>query len=106
MTAVITLLNVDLADLEDWEAGALCARPWVDREVFYPGEGGSRWDAARARMLCGRCPVRAECLDFALRHMDTVEGAGYWGTWAGTTERERRAMHRRMKSAARPGEAA
>jgi len=100
MSAVIELPNVDLADLEDWEADALCGRPWVDRDVFFPAKGSSRWDSARAKMLCGLCPVRAECLDFALRHMTSVDDVGYWGFWGGTSERERRDMLRARKRAA------
>jgi WhiB family transcriptional regulator, redox-sensing transcriptional regulator len=98
MTAVIELPNIDLPGFEPWETLALCARPWVDGEVFYPAKGGH--DPERAKMLCRRCPVRTDCLDFALRHMDSVEGAGYWGFWAGTSERERREMLRDRKRAA------
>ena len=44
---------------------------------------------AEAVSLCGGCPVRAECLAYALAD-PTLEG-----TWAGTSKRERRAMRRK-----------
>ena len=41
---------------------------------------------ATARILCGRCPVRDECLSYALSDPTLA------GCWAGTSERERRRM--------------
>jgi WhiB family redox-sensing transcriptional regulator len=40
---------------------------------------------AHAKSICCRCPVRGECLDFAVRH-DEI------GVWGGTTRRERRRL--------------
>jgi WhiB family redox-sensing transcriptional regulator len=96
MTAVIALLNVDLADLEPWEPDALCADLRVAGTVtFYPDLGGS---GEPAKALCRRCEVRAECLSFALGHMDSVESVAYWGIWGGTDERERRKMYRAQRA--------
>jgi len=92
--SVISLPNVDLLDLEPWESDALCAIE--DPAIFYLDLGAS---AGPAKAVCALCPVRSECLDFALRNMDSVESPGYWGIWAGTTERERRAMLRALKRA-------
>ena len=75
------------------------ARPCVDpslgsskarARIFFPetGEG-----VAFARQLCRRCPVKSECLDFA---MATNESFGVWG---GTSERERRRMRRDRRTA-------
>ena len=41
----------------------------------------------RAIAACARCPVRAECLKWAIDHKED----GYWG---GTTERQRRELRR------------
>ncbi len=41
---------------------------------------------ARAKAVCAGCPVRAECLEFALANDER------WGVWGGTSERQRRAM--------------
>lgn len=39
--------------------------------------------------MCAKCPVRQECLEWAL------ETAQDFGVWGGMTERERRALHHR-----------
>jgi WhiB family redox-sensing transcriptional regulator len=48
----------------------------------------------RAKALCARCPVRVECLDYALR---TREPHGIWG---GMNEMERRLLLRNRERAA------
>lgn len=63
-----------------WRERALCAE--TDPEIFFPERGYSQKDALA---VCGRCPVRAECLQWALAH-------GERGIWGGTTERARRRM--------------
>lgn len=60
----------------------------IDPEVFYPDRGDSK-TAKQARELCGRCPVRQPCLDWA------VETRQRWGVWGGTTPEERKAILRR-----------
>ena len=52
----------------------------------------ARVEAARALAVCAACPVRAECLEYAL---DAREAYGIWG---GMTELERRALLRRRAS--------
>jgi WhiB family redox-sensing transcriptional regulator len=72
-----------LADRKSWRLEAGCR--WVDPDLFFPisvsGRGGEQAD--RAREVCARCPVRSECLGFALR---TRQMHGVWG---GTTAEER-----------------
>jgi WhiB family redox-sensing transcriptional regulator len=46
---------------------------------------------ARAKAVCARCPVAAQCLDYALA---TGQQHGVWG---GTSEEERKAMRRRLR---------
>jgi Transcription factor WhiB len=60
--------------------------------VFFPGRGES---AEPARQICGRCPVRQPCLEFALRR-----GIVH-GIWGGLSERNRRALRSRHGVAAR-----
>ena len=64
-----------------WQERALCAQ--TDPEVFHPEKGGSTREAKR---VCMACPVRAECLRYAL---DNDERFGVWG---GLSERERRRL--------------
>ena len=44
----------------------------------------------RAKRFCAVCPVRNECLAYALEHFEH-------GVWGGTTEDERRALARRTR---------
>jgi WhiB family redox-sensing transcriptional regulator len=68
-----------------WHERALCAQ--TDPEAFFPEKGGSTRDAKR---ICGRCEVRAECLEDALVHDER------YGVWGGLSERERRRLKRRV----------
>ncbi len=78
------------ADPSGWAALGACQHS--DPELFFPitSGGPAARQEAKAKALCGRCPVRGECLDFALR-----SGQDF-GIWGGTSERERRLMRRRM----------
>jgi WhiB family redox-sensing transcriptional regulator len=64
---------------ESWRQDALCAE--TDPEAFFPEKGGSTREAKR---VCVGCPVRMQCLEYAL---DNDERFGIWG---GLSERERR----------------
>lgn len=55
--------------------------------IFFPGPRDHQ-EIAEAKELCGWCPVRGECLDFALEN-DLKEGV-----WGGLTEAERRPWHK------------
>lgn len=61
-----------------WTDDALCAQ--VDPELFFPETGRSN---KAAKKTCRSCPVRAECLDYALEHDERH------GIWAGLTVDER-----------------
>ncbi len=73
-------------DDEGWRDRAACRD--VDPELFFPV--GSTGDAVQeieaAKAVCRTCPVRAECLEFALQ---ANQEAGVWG---GASEEERRKM--------------
>ena len=58
-----------------------------DTNLFFPD---SESDSGPALAVCAVCPVRAQCLDFALR---TRQNDGVWG---GHTETERKRIRRRM----------
>jgi WhiB family redox-sensing transcriptional regulator len=53
--------------------------------VFFPEKGGSSREAKR---ICSECPVRIECLNYALRRDER------YGVWGGMSERERRRLKR------------
>lgn len=74
-------LSVDL-DTTWMEAGACRG---VDPDLFFPQDGQK---ASHARGACAPCPVRSQCLDFA---MATDQMFGIWG---GLNVKERRALRR------------
>lgn len=68
-------------NLPEWTKSALCAQ--VDPEIFHPEKGGS---TRAAKAVCGKCPVRGECLNHALENCER------FGIWGGKSERERRKL--------------
>ena len=71
-------------DERPWAAYAACRD--ADPELFFGGENAQTSEAVR---ICSGCPVREECLDWALEMRIT------YGIWGGLTERERRRALRR-----------
>lgn len=84
-----------MAAAEDWRQAAACRG--MDVEIFFPA---SDEDAGPAKSVCMQCPVRHDCLEWA---MATRQGDGVWG---GLTETERRRLRRRRQAAARKTAAA
>ena len=69
-----------------------------DPELFFPvgAHGPALEQLAAAKAVCGTCPLRAACLDWAL---ETGQEAGVWG---GTGEDDRRAMRRTTLQVGQP----
>lgn len=67
----------------EWQGQARCLE--VDPEIFFPERGGS---SKAARAVCNDCPVRIECLRYALKNREQ------FGIWGGTSERERRKLRK------------
>ncbi|MDH6220963.1 WhiB family transcriptional regulator [Streptomyces pseudovenezuelae] len=87
---------MDLTD--DWRDQAACR--YEDPDLFFPigTSGPALLQTEQAKGVCGRCPVREQCLRWAL---DTGECLGIWG---GTSETERRTLQlRRRRAEARQG---
>ena len=70
--------------LSQWHLRAACRGQGPEEFVR-----GPRSDYGTTRELCATCPVRRECLDFAL-----ADGS-LTGLWGGTTDTERRQIRRR-----------
>ena len=88
----------DVFDDFEWRDLAACLDH--TRAVFFPaGESGA---AARqleqVKSICSGCPVRLECLGYA------VETGQRFGVWGGTDEEERKVLRRNWVAAARRGE--
>lgn len=71
----------------DWMEHAACID--ADPALFFPSSGQP---SAPAKAICRTCPVRFECLEYALVHETTSKGHGVWG---GTTGQERDRIRRR-----------
>lgn len=71
--------------MSDWRDSAACQG--MDPDLWFPvsAEPRSRLEAEHLKLAldtCRSCPVRLECLEFAVR-------TGQRGTWGGMTERQR-----------------
>ena len=83
--STLTRLIENVPASGNWRDEGLCAQ--TDPEAFYPEKGQATKPAKR---ICARCPVQALCLEYALAHDER------YGVWGGTSERERRAIKRRI----------
>lgn len=73
----------------EWNERAACLD--MDPDVFFPTDTAG---VVAAKRICAGCPVRVECLEWALEHGER------WGVWGGASERERRRMWARRARAA------
>ena len=82
----LALANADYT----WRRSAICRD--TDPDLFFPvgTTGYALVQIDRAKQVCGECPVKVECLDYAL---ETNQDSGIWG---GTSEEERRSLRRRL----------
>jgi WhiB family redox-sensing transcriptional regulator len=69
-----------------WMADAACRGK--DARIFFP----AGTDHGPAFAVCARCPVRADCLDYAL----ATHSAGIWG---GTSDRQRERIRTNLRKA-------
>src|SRR5688572_33406469 len=72
----LTWIRPDSIGVETWRDAAACRS--IDPDLFFPiGTTGTALDhIAAAKAVCTSCPVKAECLDFAL---ETNQDSGVWG---------------------------
>jgi len=72
----------------DWRAAGACAQ--LDPDLFFPISltGPAVGQMAKAKAICGGCPVQQACLEFALEH-DLMHGI-----WGGTTPQDRQDRRR------------
>lgn len=82
---------------KDWRNQAVCRE--VDPELFFPVGNSAVADmqAENAKRVCGRCPVRSECLSWAV---ETRQESGVWG---GLSEKERGSLRRHAGNATEEG---
>ncbi|WP_350347226.1 WhiB family transcriptional regulator [Agromyces sp. G08B096] len=76
-------------DPERWKELATCAQ--ISSDPWFPEAGGD--GGAQAKAICATCPVRQQCLDYAIEHHER------YGIWGGLG-RDERARYAREKAAA------
>jgi WhiB family redox-sensing transcriptional regulator len=77
-------LQVPITEERPWMVFAACRD--ADPSVFFPT---TREGVDEALAICATCPVRSDCLDYA------VEARERFGVWGGMTEKQRRRLLRR-----------
>ena len=68
---------------QDWRAKGLCSQS--DPDLWF---SVGALDHKQAKLICGQCEVRQQCLQYA------VSAPVEHGIWGGLTERERRKVRR------------
>ena len=83
--------SIDVFEALPWRRSAICRD--IDPEVFFPvgftGEAIQKINYAKS--FCQVCPVRLDCLQYALRSNQE------YGVWGGYDEQERRNLRRRLR---------
>jgi WhiB family redox-sensing transcriptional regulator len=79
-----------IAEEQTWMRWASCAES--DPDLWHP-ENNNAAQAKQAAAICRRCPVRAECLAYALEHGEEH------GVWGGMSVRERERLRREEQAA-------
>lgn len=83
MDVIVTYIDTPEQARHAWVSKASC-RSTDPEELFVTGAAQRKAAAA----ICRHCPVVAECLAEAL------DNKMEFGVWGGTTERQRRALHK------------
>jgi WhiB family redox-sensing transcriptional regulator len=75
--------------------GAECAQ---FPDIFFPNdwEAGTRADDLLAKTVCNRCPLKMQCLEYAMIAEDEQ------GTWGGLTAHERRQLRQLSRLGSNP----
>lgn len=78
----VTACSAKWTDILGWMPEGSCQRPETSKYFRNDSASHQKW----AKRICRGCPVRAQCLQWAL---ERPEGSGVWG---GLNSRERRAV--------------
>lgn len=75
-----------------WQDDALCRE--VGAELFFAPEDAPNINYAEARAICTGCPVRRDCLEYALDREGTIAHQMRAGMWGGLSPEQRTALAR------------
>lgn len=84
-------------DPQQWMQRGACRT--APSSVFMSEDDGveeAPYPTEEQEYYCNLCPVRADCLAYALEHDE-------WGVWGGTTSYQRRQLNRARERAVCPG---
>lgn len=87
--AIVRMLAVPISDERPWVVFGACRE--ADPDLFFPT---TREETEQALAVCASCPVRPECLEYAL------EAGERFGIWGGLTEKRRRKLAGRRRRTA------
>ncbi len=96
----VTSVRPTTWNAEDWRELGSCRQ--LDTTMFFPiGQTGeAEIKIARAKSVCGLCPVRQQCLEFAITTNQE------YGVWGGHSEEERRVVRRQWRARQRAAQKA
>jgi len=79
-------VTVDVMDeaLRQWHLSSICADPRLDPDLWFS-------DSDTARRICSRCPVRNECLSYAME-VEEESGDQLLGVWGGLSPIQRKRL--------------
>ena len=84
----------DLPENRDWMEKASCAQ--VGGDMWY-AEEGQPLHIKRAKAVCAECPVRMQCLDYAMRHEAANERTTVrYGIFGGLTPHQRNQLAKKV----------
>jgi WhiB family redox-sensing transcriptional regulator len=87
--AIVRMLAVPISDERPWLVFGACRD--ADPDLFFPTTAEQ---SDQALAICASCPVRPECLEYAL------EAGERFGIWGGTTEKRRRKLATQLRRSA------
>lgn len=94
MTSPITSIPLQTGRLRnDWRSDAVCSSEG-SASLFFPVgvTGSAEVQIHEAKNVCTDCPVKSECLTFAITTNQE------YGIWGGTSEEERRVLRRNWRA--------
>lgn len=71
-------------ELADWMKKGKCRG--LQTDIFYHEQGHLSINSAKA--ICSECPIREQCLDYAMRNREL------YGIWGGHTTSERKKLRK------------
>jgi len=87
VSAAVVTRDIPWTDLTAWQPQGRCYDTGDDR--FLTDDQTLRQPSADVLIICGQCPVRKQCLEYAL---ETEAPDGELGVWGATTPYQRRQL--------------